>query len=476
MAVSVTTTIVVTLLLIVCISLVNVDASTINPITSLPTYDKAIKGQYSGYITVDSTKQYFYWFIESEANSKDPSQDPFIIYFQGGPACSSMLGALTENGYFTVMKDIKKSGQDKFYIVENKYSWSKLGHVLYIESPAGVGFSYNEDGNYTTGDTQTAEDNLAVVKDYASSPLFVGGESYAGHYIPQVAQLMVQDSSINIHGIMAGNPSFNYTTDAQYYLPFMAGHGLLSYSDFQNLTDICQGSFYPGTAECNDAINILSTNFDLINPYNILEACKGGGPSKGGACFTADAFSSELRQSNPETTVAKKDVSQVFIPCLDESAVTGYLQRSDVMKHLGVSVRNIATGTWQPCSSAVNYTQYLENIPQDYQTLLQAGLHVLVYSGDLDSCVPYLGTSLCVEQLGYPILNKWQPWTFKDEEGFEQVAGYQISYDSSSAHPKSTLTYATVKGAGHMVPQYKPKESLLLVTQFISNSLGMDSQ
>ncbi|EGG18181.1 hypothetical protein DFA_06848 [Cavenderia fasciculata] len=102
-------------------------------------------------------------------------------------ACRIMLEELAENGYFTVMKDVKKSGQDKFYIVENKYSWSKLGHVLYIESPAGVGFSYNEDLKlyYTTGDTQTAEDNLAVVKgyfklfpDYAStgSPLFVGGD------------------------------------------------------------------------------------------------------------------------------------------------------------------------------------------------------------------------------------------------------------------------------------------------------------
>ncbi|EGG18180.1 hypothetical protein DFA_06847 [Cavenderia fasciculata] len=92
---------------------------------------------------------------------------------------------------------------------------------------------------------------------------------------------------------MAGNPSFNYTTDAQYYLPFMAGHGLLSFCDFQNLTDICQGSFYPGTAECHDAFNTLSTNFDLIYPYNILQACKGGGPSKVGGCFTTSAFLSE---------------------------------------------------------------------------------------------------------------------------------------------------------------------------------------
>lgn len=34
-----------------------------------------------------------------------------------------------------------------------------MGHVLFLESPAGVGFSYATDGNITTDDDQVAKDN-----------------------------------------------------------------------------------------------------------------------------------------------------------------------------------------------------------------------------------------------------------------------------------------------------------------------------
>ncbi|EGG15167.1 hypothetical protein DFA_09993 [Cavenderia fasciculata] len=118
-----------------------------------------------------------------------------------------------------------------------------IGNLLCIESPSGVGFSYNEDGNYTTGDTQTAEDNLAVAKgffelfpDYASSPLFVGGGIIiCRHYNNTTSSTINGTRFIDKHSwYYGGNPSFNYTTDAQYYMTFI-----------QNLTDICKGSFYP---------------------------------------------------------------------------------------------------------------------------------------------------------------------------------------------------------------------------------------
>ena len=62
---------------------------------------------------------------------------PVIVWMNGGPGCSSLGGFFTENGPFRAHKD----GRTLF---ENEFAWNKIGHVLYIESPPGVGFSYSD--------------------------------------------------------------------------------------------------------------------------------------------------------------------------------------------------------------------------------------------------------------------------------------------------------------------------------------------
>ena len=54
---------------------------------------------YSGYLNVTATKALHYVFIESLNN---PANDPIIVWFNGGPGCSSMLAFSQENGPFFV--------------------------------------------------------------------------------------------------------------------------------------------------------------------------------------------------------------------------------------------------------------------------------------------------------------------------------------------------------------------------------------
>ena len=90
--------------------------------------------------------------------------------------------------------------------------------MLFLDSPAGVGFSINEDKNYIFNDPNTADDNLKAIlyffenkfPSYREKDFFIAGESYAGKYIPDLA-LRVHSYNqeatvkINLKGILIGN-------------------------------------------------------------------------------------------------------------------------------------------------------------------------------------------------------------------------------------------------------------------------------
>ena len=94
--------------------------------------DPGVK-QYSGYIDLSTgAKHLFYWAFESR---NDPATDPVILWMTGGPGCSSEVALFGENGPCSVTP----SGNDT---LTNPYSWNSKASVIYIDQPAGTGFSY----------------------------------------------------------------------------------------------------------------------------------------------------------------------------------------------------------------------------------------------------------------------------------------------------------------------------------------------
>ncbi|XP_076329975.1 lysosomal protective protein-like [Tachypleus tridentatus] len=71
--------------------------------------------QYSGYLNATGEKMLHYWFVESQ---KSPTNDPVVLWMNGGPGCSSLDGLLNELGPFHVKKDGKT-------LYDNPYSWNK---------------------------------------------------------------------------------------------------------------------------------------------------------------------------------------------------------------------------------------------------------------------------------------------------------------------------------------------------------------
>ncbi|CAK9154472.1 unnamed protein product [Ilex paraguariensis] len=91
---------------------------------------------YIGYVTVDpkAGRALFYYFVESPQNS---STKPLVLFIGGAPMCSSLgIGAMMELGPFKVHEDGKT-------LYRNGYAWNSEANIIFLEFPAGVGFSYS---------------------------------------------------------------------------------------------------------------------------------------------------------------------------------------------------------------------------------------------------------------------------------------------------------------------------------------------
>ena len=95
--------------------------------------------------------KYHYVFFDS---LRDPASDPVILWLNGGPGCSSLIGMVYENGPFVFETNTTK-------LKLNPHSWNQQANLLYIESPGGVGFSMGSRRNYD--DQTSADDNLAAL-------------------------------------------------------------------------------------------------------------------------------------------------------------------------------------------------------------------------------------------------------------------------------------------------------------------------
>lgn len=132
---------------------------------------------------------YSFRFFESR---NSPTTDPLTLWLNGGPGCSSSTGLLWELGPCRINPD----GNGTHF---HKHSWTTRSNVLFLDQPVEVGFSYADHGLPTTITTaaDAARDVypflqlfLSRFPKYADAPFHIAGESWGGHYIPNIASLV----------------------------------------------------------------------------------------------------------------------------------------------------------------------------------------------------------------------------------------------------------------------------------------------
>ena len=110
----------------------------------------------------------------------DAENAPLVLWLQGGPGGSSLFGLFVEHG--------------PYYVDENRSlnirptSWNIPYNVLYIDQPAGTGFSFTDkEEGFATNQEDVARDLYEALQQFYKlfphlnkNELYVTGESYAG--------------------------------------------------------------------------------------------------------------------------------------------------------------------------------------------------------------------------------------------------------------------------------------------------------
>ncbi|XP_010239839.1 serine carboxypeptidase-like 45 [Brachypodium distachyon] len=431
-------------------------ASAEDEIRGLPGQPPVSFAQYSGYVAVDAARKrsLFYYFAEAEL---DPATKPLVLWLNGGPGCSSVgVGAFSENGPF------RPSGNA---LVRNEYSWNKEANMLYLESPAGVGFSYSTDPSFYggVGDSMTARDNLKFLQGwfakfprYKGRDLYITGESYAGHYVPQLAQRIVEfnkkEKLFNLKGIALGNPVLEFSTDFNSRAEFFWSHGLISDSTYNIFSRVCNYSryvseYYHGSISpvCDRVMSQVTRETSrFVDKYDVtLDVC----------------ISSVLAQSKTLTPQSTQQLSRELDVCVEDETMN-YLNRKDVQQAMHARLNGVPK--WTVCSSVLEYKQLDLQIPtiNTVGMLVKSGIPVLVYSGDQDSVIPLTGSRTLVHRLAKRLrLNATVPYRVWFEG--KQVGGWTQVFGDA-------LSFATIRGASHEAPFSQPERSLVLFRAFLA--------
>lgn len=151
----------------------------------------------SGYFTVDPTTQARMFWVFYEALNVDPDdgvstpETPIILWLQGGPGCSSMTGNFYEIGPWHIGPD--------HLLHKNNNTWNQEYALLFVDNPVGAGYSVVERDEDIPSDPQQLVAQLFAAllaffeanPGYKVRPFFVGGESYAGKYVPMLGHYIM---------------------------------------------------------------------------------------------------------------------------------------------------------------------------------------------------------------------------------------------------------------------------------------------
>uniref|UniRef100_A0A0E0F808 Carboxypeptidase n=1 Tax=Oryza meridionalis TaxID=40149 RepID=A0A0E0F808_9ORYZ len=371
----------------------------------------------TGYVEVDHTAgvRLFYYFIRSE---RSPADDP-LLWLTGGPGCSAFSGLVYE---------------------DKAESWTKRASVIFLDSPVGTGFSYAADdtgAGFRTGDTIAVRHILSFLRkwlqelhpDLLSNPLYIAGDSYSGMIVPAVA-LGIATSSPEPHQPSLNLKSLVTTFDTPSKIPFAHGMGLISDELYEAYKKSCsiRDNTQQQSVQCNNTLDAID-EARIISTYFVLQFSD--------AACVKDIYENHILE--PHCTLASPHNRRIDKPFTSggrqmlqlqdlhlseissECRTTRYTMsriwanNDTVREALGIHQGTVPS--WQRCNLDLPYTRDIKSSIRYHLDLTTRGYRSLIYSGDHDMGIPFIGTQAWIRSLNFSVVDELRPWFVDGQVG-----------------------------------------------------------
>ena len=421
----------------------------------------------------------------------DPRQpaisDSLVIWFNGGPGCSSVAGMLFENSPVTVPLRpagfVGSKAHDPLLV--NEYGWTKSTAIMYIEQPHGVGYSkgpepQNEDdvARYFVNFLRNFYN--AFGDEYRAKRLYLFGESYAGYYVPSMAhkihQLNKQEkrkaSQIPLHGIALGNGWVDAAVQGPMLVQYAWWHGLIDTTTkyaLQEEWEKCRAAGGPSPAIMPEPLHPFTTPDDCGMVGAVVKAAGGG---------IFEQYYKYGPYDIPGVNIYDVTTWDGYAVLFDEHSTYSQFFNDPRVKEM---IHAPADMYWEQCIPGagrrrrrrrrlmLDHDQPESVMPYIAEMLDQAKIQVLIYNGDRDMSTCSQGNEVLLDEMDWSGAADWKDphvtrrglWVVQDKP-----AGY-----SKTLH---NLNFVVVYNSGHLAPYNQPAVALDLVTRYLNGTSFAD--
>lgn len=392
----------------------------------------------------DTTVTAHIYFVLVKAR-RTADKERIMFWFNGGPGCSSFDGLMMEIGPWRV------DGNGGFKTIEG--GWEEYTTMVYIDQPAGTGFSYTSTDRYAH-DLNEASDQFmqflrnfySVFPEYRTMDTYIAGESFAGQYIPYFSEAVLNsDLGIPLRGSAIGNGWIDARRQYPAYLDYAVRHGLVElgseqYDRGKKATDECVAYLNEMKGEPVQVELCEGVMQNVVNE-------PGGADERAGICL--NIYDVRLKDENPACGMNWPT---------DLKNVTSYLRRPDVVSALHAEAKSEA---WVECQPRIHRELNMKASESSVAVLprILEKIPVLLFAGDQDLICNYVGQESIIRSLtwnGDTGLGKveTQTWT---------VAGTPAGTWVSSRN----LTYVKIFNASHMAGYDQPHATHDMILRFM---------
>ncbi|KVI09300.1 serine carboxypeptidase-like 51 [Cynara cardunculus var. scolymus] len=411
-----------------------------------------------GYTQVRPGAHMFWWYYKSPFRTQNPNKPwPIILWLQGGPGASGVgIGNFEEIGPLDTSLNPRNS------------TWLRKADLLFVDNPVGTGYSFVENNTLLVNtDDEAARDLTRLLiaifnrnKTLQKSPLYIVAESYGGKYavtlgLSALKAIKAGKLKLILGGIVLGDSWISPEDFVASWGPLLKDLSRINNSGLKisnSLVEeikqhIANGEMMEATKTWSFLERVIIYTSNDVDFYN----------------FLLDTGS--IHEPMIATEQFRKFSNKRYSRYLDSLRVSAGAKEGDlhtlmndvIRKKLGIIPKDVE---WTDVSDLVfeySNVDFMRPRIDEVDILLNAGVNITIYNGQLDLICSTKGTEAWVEKL------KWQG--LKTFLKMDRSPLYCANDKTTKGFFKSykNLQFYWILNSGHFVPVDQPCISLDMV-------------